>query len=370
MAKRIGGGRPKTPAPAGEGAPTIPFEFEPLGNDFEAGHLTEKPVEGGLRLTWPVTGGSFFLPDRHGESAAVKFYVDLETIGASNPQLKIHALGGFSLGDYHEFFIHGAPAHRAYRIGKSEASFGQGTPLLARLFWGVYYEKYWGEWSYRTALRITNCPTDALERTVIAAFLAYRDEIGLLPEILQIDLASLVYDEELETEEAGRGVVPAAPAITDLDPLRFYLTGVRSEDDSAACLSFYRVLEYYAFMSQAEQITALRRDRAVSDAEFTRKTIELASRDEKGPLFRLLNQITTPDVLAAALSANAIAEARQERLNEGVYAYRNSIVHGKFGAAFTLRSQSVLVPDTEAAAWRQLLHDLAWAALQNLGSKA
>jgi len=28
------------------------------------------------------------------------------------------------------------------------------------------------------------------------------------------------------------------------------------------------------------------------------------------------------------------------------------------------------VPDTEAAAWRQLLHDLAWAALQNLGSKA
>lgn len=369
VAERIGK-RDKRPAPSGDGAPTIPFEFEPLGNEFEADHLTETQVEGGLRLTWPLIGKSVFLPDRDGKSAAEKFYVDLDTIEATNPQLKIHALGGFSLGDYHEFFIHGAPAHRAYRIGKAEVSFGQGTPLMARLFWGVYYEKYWGEWSYRTCLRIANCPPDAVERTVIAAILSYRDEIGSLPEVLQIDLEKLIYEEELDTGEGGRGVVPVGPTITDLEPLRFYLAGLQSEDDEAACLSFYRVLEYYAFMQQAEQITALRRDRAVSDAEFTRKTVDLASREEKGPLFRLLQQITTADMLATARSEGAISETRQDQLNEGVYAYRNSIVHGKFGSAFTLRSQSVLIPDAAVGVWRDLLHDLAWAALQNLGSKA
>lgn len=369
MAPRLGGRPPKRPAPAGDGAPAIPFVFDPAGNDFEADHLAVQAVEGGERITWPLIGKTVFLPDRDGKPAAEVFYVDLDTIAQHNPQLKIHALGGFSLGDYHEFFLHGAPAHRAYRFGPVEASFGEGTPLLARLFWNVYYEKYWGEWSSRTCLRITNCPADAVERYVIAAFLEYEREIGILPEVLQIDSTQLVYDDELDTEEDGQGVVKAPPAVTDLDPLRFYVSGLRA-DDEAACLSFYRVLEYYAFMQQAAQVTALRRDGGVSDAEFTRKTLEIASRDEKGPLFKLLAQITTPDLLLTAKAAGVINESRQDLLNEGVYAFRNSIVHGKFGSAFTLRSQSVLTPNTEAGTWRGLLRDLAWAALQNLGSKA
>ncbi len=367
MAQRIGH-EPKKPAPEGEGSPVIPFEFDPPGNDFEADHLVSQPVEGGERITWPLIGKSVFHPDRP-DKPATAFYIRLDTIEQHNPQLKIHALGGFSLGDYHEFFIGGAPAHRAYRFGAVETSFGEGTPLLARLFWNVYYEKYWGEWSSCASLRITNCPLDEVERYVIAALLAYQDEIGLLLGVMQVDLRELIFDEDLEVESGGRGVVRAPPPVTELEPLRFYMTGLRSEDEGA-CLSFYRVLEYYAFMQQAAHVTALRRDGAVSDAEFTRRTLEIASRDEKGPLFKLLSQITTPDILQAAKAGGAISEARQDRFAEALYAYRNSIVHGKFGAAFTLRSQSVLVPNTEAGLWRTLFQDLAWAALQNLGSKA
>jgi hypothetical protein len=44
-------------------------------------------------------------------------------------------------------------------------------------------------------------------------------------------------------------------------------------------------------------------------------------------------------------------------------------VHGKFGAAVTLRSQGVLVPNGEGGR-RALLEDLAWAALRNFGTKA
>ncbi|HEY9235231.1 MAG TPA: hypothetical protein VIP08_09380 [Phenylobacterium sp.] len=368
MAQRIG--RPsKRPAPAGDGAPAIPFEFDPPGSDFESDHLTTQDVDGGQRITWPLIGKSFFLPDRGGKPAGVKFYVDLRTIEQTNPQLAIHRLGGFSLGDYHEFFMHGVPAHRAYRFGSVEASFGEGSPLLARLFWGVFYEKYWGEWSTNASLRITNCSLETVERYVIAAFLEYKKEIGFLPGIQQIDFGQLEFGEELDTEAEGRGVVRAPPVVTDIEPLRFYMAGLNS-DDEAACLSFYRVLEYYAFMQQAVQVTTLRRDPTVSDADFTRRTLEIASREEKGPIFKLLGEITTPDILQAAVNGGVVKEARQTLINEALYAYRNSIVHGKFGSAFTLRSQSVLAPDAEAGVWRGLLQDLAWAALQNLGSKA
>jgi hypothetical protein len=367
VAKRLDP-KPKRPAPVGVGHPAIPFEFDPPGNDFEAGHLTEQTVEGGERITWPLIGKSVFAPDRKGKPAAEVFFIDLETIAQDNPQLTIHALGGFSLGDYHELFIGGAPAHRAYRFGAVEASFGEGSPLLARLFWNVYYEKYWGEWSSCTSLRITNCPPDLVERYVIAALLEYRNEIGLLLSVMQVDFNGLDFDEEFDAEPTGQGIVAAAPPVTDLDPLRFYISGL-SSDDEAACLAFYRVLEFYAFMQQAAQVTALRRDVGVSDAEFTRRTLELASRDEKGPIFKLLGQITTSDVLKAAKAGGLITEARQDRFNDALYAYRNAIVHGKFGAAFTLRSQSVLLPNGESGRWRALLQDLAWAALQNLGTK-
>lgn len=367
MATRIGD-PPKRPAPVGEGVPMIPFEFDPPGNDFESDHLTTEDVEGGQRITWPMIGKSFFLPDRDGKSAAVKFYVDLETIEETNPQLKIHRLGGFSLGDYHEFFVHGVPAHRAYRFGNVEASFGEGSPLLARLFWGVYYEKYWGTWDTNASLRLTNCTLETAERYAIAAFLEYDKEIGFLPGIQQIDLGQLEFGEELDAEASGRGVVRASPVVTDIEPLRFYMAGL-SSDDEAACLSFYRVLEYYAFMQQAAQVTALRRDPGVSDADFTRRTLEIASREEKGPIFRLLGDLTTPDILQDAVAGGVVKESRQVLLNEAVYAYRNSIVHGKFGSAFTLRSQSVLAPDAIAGVWRGLLQRLAWAALQNLGTK-
>lgn len=361
--------KPKKPAPKGLGYPAIPFEFDPPGNDFEAGHLMEQTVDGGERVTWPLIGKSVFVPDQKGKSGSKIFHIDLDTIEQDNPQLTIHALGGFSLGDYHEFFIGGAPAYRAYRFGAVEASFGEGSPLLARLFWNVYYEKYWGEWSSCTSLRVTNCPLDLVERYVIAALLEYRNEIGLLLSVMQVDFNGLDFDEEFDGEPMGQGVVSAAAPVTDLDPLRFYMTGL-SSDDEAACLAFYRVLEFYAFMQQASHVTALRRDGAVSDADFTRRTLELVSRDEKGPLFKLLGQITTPDILRAAKAGGIIDEARQERFNDALYAYRNAIVHGKFGAAFTLRSQSVLVPNGEGGRWRALLQDLAWAALQNLGTKA
>jgi hypothetical protein len=241
--------------------------------------------------------------------------------------------------------------------------------LLARLFWNVYYEKYWGEWSTNASLRITNCSLETVEQYVIAAFLEYQKEIGFLPGIQQVDFGQLEFGKDLDTEPAGRGVVRASPVVTDLDPLRFYMAGLNS-DDEAACLSFYRVLEYYAFMQQAAQVTALRRDTNVSDAEFTRRTLEIATREEKAPIFRLLGEIATRDILQEAVAGGLVKEARPALLNEAVYAYRNSIVHGKFGSAFTLRSQSVLAPDAEAGVWRRLLQDLAWAALQNFGSKA
>lgn len=62
-------------------------------------------------------------------------------------------------------------------------------------------------------------------------------------------------------------------------------------DSSAACVYLYRIIEYYAFFMTAQQMSTLRHDRTVSDADFSRKMMEVAFRDEKGPLHRTISTI-------------------------------------------------------------------------------
>lgn len=344
----------------GLGEPRIPFEFTPPATDYETDHLEYVDTEGGERITWPLIGKSLFRPE--GDPT-------LEDIARANPgQLTFHGLGGFSLGDHHEFFMTNTVVQRAYRFGPVEVSFGEGSPLLAMLFWGYYYEKYFGPWDSSVFLRVSGCPRTDVERYVIAACLEYEREVGVLPAVMQLDLALQFAEDEFET--GGSGVTLGPPVVADLEPLRFFYSGVSAIDHDAACLAFYRVLEFYAFLAQTDEIARLRRDRTISDTAFVQDAVQLLSREEKPPLFRLLAKITSRDILVTAQKGGLVGEAKQAAFNEAVYAYRNSIVHGKFGPTFTLHSTPILQPDEHGAPWREVLKALAQTALQTVGAHA
>jgi hypothetical protein len=78
------------------------------------------------------------------------------------------------------------------------------------------------------------------------------------------------------------------PLVTNLDPLRFYYNGMAQVDNVAACIYFYRTLEYFSFFTNATEMNRLRHDPNLSDADFSSRLLDLVSRDEKGPIFRLI----------------------------------------------------------------------------------
>jgi hypothetical protein len=67
------------------------------------------------------------------------------------------------------------------------------------------------------------------------------------------------------------------------------------------------------------------------------------------------------DGLIDNTSPNALCEA--------IYAFRNSIVHGKLSYGYVLQSESILDQSAVTLKWRNILRDLARVALERYGSK-
>jgi hypothetical protein len=113
----------------------------------------------------------------------------------------------------------------------------------------------------------------------------------------------------------------------------------------------------------------LRHDGSISDADFSKKILELVTKDEKGPIFKLIASLADDRLLAAAVVDGLIESPVNHVLAAEVYGLRNSIVHGKFSYGYSLQAGSVLDKDLVMPRWRGLLHKLARRALDQYGSK-
>ncbi len=186
------------------------------------------------------------------------------------------------------------------------------------------------------SLRIIGAGADDAEIAFINASAAYEARFGILPELFAMDynLIDEIVDDDPDTEQAF--TVP--PMVTNLEPLRFFYNGLSQVDDIAACIYFYRTLEYFSFFTNANEMTKLRHDAAVSDTDFSRKILELVSRDEKGPVFKLIAALADGTILASAVTDGLIKSPVANVLCEALYAFRNSIVHGKFSYGYSLQS--------------------------------
>ena len=288
-----------------------------------------------------------------------------------------------------------------FKMAGVEASFGEATPLAAMIFNPFHREKWFGSWNIlrprenpktshlRNAaeirgdspadvrvltwaeytimsLRIIGVGADEAEIAFLNAMNAYEEKFGILPDLFHVDPDLILYYEESDYEEE---VFPAPSMVTSLDPLRFYYNGMCQVDDVAACIYFYRTLEYFSFFTNASEMNRLRHDANLSDADFSRRLLDLVSRDEKGPIFKLINGLADTAILAGTVTDGLIKSAVANVLCEALYAFRNSIVHGKFSYGYSLLSGSVLQQDPMVPQWKVLPRKLARLALDRYGGK-
>lgn len=344
--------------------PTIPLYFDPVVDAEDDPRLVYSPATGGQKIVWPAVGLSFFLPQR-------KYWAYLSDIVDENDGLVLsHSQKGYSIGQYHEFFLKrwtGSAA--AYKMGEIEATIGTATPFAAAIFQGHHRDKYFGSWNEIWTLRLFGVRSEDLEAALLNALLLHAHEQGELLQMFEMD--DSVYDDPGEEDDIQEGdeTKLAAPIVTDIEPLRFYYAGLAQDDAVAACIYFYRVVEFYSFMSHETSIRRLRHDSNLTDHEFSRKILDLITRDEKGPIFRLVAAIADKDLLERAKAAGLIQNALPNLLAESLYAFRNSIVHGKLSYGFTLESSSLLDPDPAVYSWKAAMRELAKRAIEQVGSR-
>lgn len=342
--------------------PLIPFEFDPGASNYYDAHLMWHDEAKGRSASWPLIGAKLMLPSAP-ES------MTLDELEAANSDFKAHGFQGFSLGGYHEFIMSlGTEARGGFKFGSIECTFGQATPLAALAFEGHHRSKWFGTWEEISSLRIYAVGAEDLEQVFISACAAFERKFGHLPVFYPIDEGMLFWDElDDDTPEPELQVSP--PIVTNLDPMRFYYNGLSQADDAAACVSYYRVLEHFSFLAHAAEMKKLRHDGSVSDADFSKRVLDLVSKDEKGPIFKLITALADSKMITSAQADGLVGNAAPNTFAEALYAFRNSIVHGKFSYGYALQSSSVIGEDATLPKWKTILRALAEAALDKHGTR-
>jgi hypothetical protein len=347
-------------------APTIPFYFnEPQAKDY-LDHLTIVDQGTDETVTWAPAGVTFVVPP-------YEYSPSRKAITKANPGLvTFHSDHGFSIGTYHEFLIHSDCQHfTGFKMGKIEVTFGQATPLMAYLFEGLHRGKYYGEWeSIHTARILGSTDAQETELSFSNAAIRYHQKHSVLPTLREMNLDDFVSFTDLDdADDAEPEVLIDGPVIQDMEPIRFLYGGLNQSDAVGGCLYFYRVLEFYAFSSMRKEFAKIRQDPTVSEVNFPTEILKLISRDEKGPMLRLVNQIAGKRLIKDAVRSGLIVSESANLLGENLYAFRNSIVHGKSSYGYELHSPSLLEKQTTPWAWRNVLKDLAKTAIDRFGTK-
>lgn len=345
-------------------SPTVKLHFDPTVDDEDATYLSISDVDGGTIVSWSDIGESVFVPEH-------KWWPDLAAMEAANGgKFTLHGNLGYSLGRFHELCIeHSIPtefgvetAMISAEMGNVEVTFGVATPLMAHLFEGVI-DKHLKPWSELATVRILGAPHGAAEVAFFNACRIHFQLTGFWPKLMTLDLD---WDE---TEEVGElEHLSAPPMCTDVEPLRFLNSAMNQRDDTAACVSLYRVVEYFSFRENATAMGTLRHDATLSDADFSKKVLDLVFKDEKGPIFKTVKTLADAPLLTWSASQGLVIAPVASQLAEALYSFRNAIVHGKHSSGFLLHSESVLDPNPLSAKWRHVLLQLASKAIVHYGS--
>jgi hypothetical protein len=223
------------------------------------------------------------------------------------PGLHFHGQFGFSLDKYNEFFVGDLPNYGAFRFGNVEVTFGQPSPLLVYMF-ETYRDKHFhGDWEHLTSVRIYGCGKEEAELVLLNAFDRYEERFSVLPHAVEVDDIQCDETPNLDDEDVeGTAAIYPPSVVGDIEPLRWMYYAKTSAEPAAACIQYYRVLEYYAFYSLGQKLNSLRRDTTVSDRDFLLSAAQLLTKDEKSPIVKLISDLATTELLELAVASKLI----------------------------------------------------------------
>jgi len=341
--------------------PVLPFSFEPGSSSYETDHLEYRKASGHVTIAWPLLGLEVIVP------VDQQYYDVIELEKLNGGVFKDWDRRGYSLGSYHEFFCLPLDAHAAFKASNIEVTFGYATPLAACLYHNYHDKHYFDPWDSLTTARILGTSRELAEAVFINAAIGYQKQFNVLPQLMRLEVAD-DFDGETEDDQKDH-IVALPPAVLDVEPLRFHYNGLAQVDPVAACIYFYRVIEHFSFLSHQKEISKIRHDPTLSDNDFAKRILEIAFKDEKGPVLRLVSMLADTNILGSAVKANLVKSADASYLGGELYAFRNSIVHGKVAAGYVPETASVLSVNPKAFAWREILRLLSERSMQTFGRK-
>jgi hypothetical protein len=95
------------------------------------------------------------------------------------------------------------------------------------------------------------------------------------------------------------------------------------------------------------------------------KAAQLLTKEEKGPIIKLVVDLTTKDLLDFAVAEGLIKTADRALPGNTLYDFRNSIVHAKQDQRAPVTVDSIIGPSKTTKAWKHVLHQLAQKALRS-----
>jgi hypothetical protein len=335
--------------------PTIPTQISGPSSEETEEHLVTERDGAISKTTWPLIGVAVF----HESNS----FPSQSDFAKNTPTLVFHGHSGYTIDQFSEFFIDNTTEPMELRIGSVEISFGDATPLAVHLFNAQQDEHVHGEWSFIRTVRIHGVAATNAEVVLLNALQRYAERFEVQPRVVEIAPVTWISDEEYERIPDRAGPDPVS-ITADLEPLRcFYYAAVNAEP-AASCIQYYRVLEYYAFFSLQSSLSAIRHNNSVSERDFLLEVSKMLSRDEKGPLLKLVSNLADPSILRAAVEERLIQSQDATALGTALYDFRNSIVHAKYDQRSTLVVDSVTTPGRVTLAWKSLLERMAKAAIR------
>jgi hypothetical protein len=153
----------------------------------------------------------------------------------------------------------------------------------------------------------------------------------------------------------------------DIETVSLYHYALTAKDNVSACIYYYRVVEFYAFLRKHHKIEKIRQDKSIDSKDFSKKIHELVKANERDNIFGLVEEVVTIPILDFAFHNQLTQSNSKKAFANALYNFRNSIVHAKYEHTSSLIVDSILNPSSQLALWREVLDRLVPEILEKFG---
>jgi len=311
---------------------------------------------------------SFLYPEDPYESF---YYLNIQKIEKLNTNFRVHGRLGYSLNSFHELFLDIENfAYFEFRIENAEVSLGETTPLGRFIFDREHNDDYHGEWDYISSVRLLNVDQDKLEVYLLNALnriQVFTGSEASLKSVSRSDYISwLDQSDNLETD-SELIINDQTKVYKDFEAMSLYRYALTARDSISACIYYYRIVEFYAFLRKHRELEKIRKDESLDSKAFSTRVHELVKANERENICGLVEELVTPEILNFAFQTHLTKTNSKKGFSNELYNFRNSIVHAKYEHKSALIVESILNPSSQVALWREVMNKLIPKILDKYG---